>query len=111
MQGITKEARYVLVNLYREYLNRRDRGFSRSDAALFGDSNTLQKTLFPGEDSENISDLCWELHRQGYLFCTPGDNLANDVTLLPKAIVAMEQRFPNGLKQILDALGKLGTFV
>ena len=43
--------------------------------------------------------------------CTPGDNIANDITLQPNTIVFMEQRFPRGLKQVLEVLGQISSFV
>ncbi len=111
MNDITKDAKRILLTLYREYLNRRDNGYARQSAAYFGDSDLLQATCFGDESREDIADFCWELQRKGYIACFPGDNLANEITLLPETIVAMEQRFPNGVKSLLDALGKLSGLI
>ncbi len=111
MNDITKDAKRILLTLYREYLNRRDDGYDRQSAAYFGDSDSLQETYFDDESSEDIADFCWELQRNGYIACFPGEDLANDVTLLPETIVAMEQRFPNGVKSLLDAISKLSRLI
>jgi len=111
MNDITKDAKRVLVTLYREYLNRRDDGYSRQAAAYFGDSDVLQATYFDDESPDDIDDFCWELESHGYISCINAEAQADQITLLPETIVAMEQRFPNGVKSLLDALGKLSGLI
>ena len=85
-------------------------GQSRQDSIYFGDSNQIQAALFPNENPDDIASYCWELHKKEYISCTPGDNIANDITLQPNTIVFMEQRFPRGLKQVLEVLGQISSF-
>lgn len=111
MTDITKDAKRVLIRLYGEYLSRKKSGQSRQDSIYFGDSNQIQAAFFPNENPDDIASYCWELHKKEYISCTPGDNIANDITLQPNTIVFMEQRFPRGLKQVLEVLGQISSFV
>lgn len=101
---ITKDARRIMLTLYKVYMDKRDSGMTRSDASYFGDSKSLQKEQFPLDPIDDISDFCWELKTKGYIFCSPGDDLANNITILPETIILMENRFPNGMKQVAEAL-------
>lgn len=107
MNDITTDAQRLLTVLYHEYLNRRRAGQSMSTAARFSDSNFIQATLFPHESAEDIANLCWELQRNGYVTCLEGDDIADSVELRSETIVTMEQRFPRGLKEVIDAIGSL----
>lgn len=107
MDNITNDSKRVLLVLYKQYLERRKAGQSRSDASYFGDSENLQMELFKNDSVDDLSDYCWELSSAGYITCSPGDDLANNVTLTAETIIAMEQRFPNGVKQVLEALSGL----
>ena len=83
MDDLTKEQKHLLVSMYKEVLNRQP-ALSMEDANKFDDSDQLIE-LF----SLNASS---------------GDDLANDISLSDKTIVCMENRFKNGLKDVLSFL-------
>lgn len=111
MQDITNDAKKLLLALYKVYLDKRSSGISRSASAMIGNSDEIQESLFKQEPAEDIADLCWELKRAGYVVCCSGDDIANEVTIMPETIIAMEKRFPDGVKQVVDALLKIAGIV
>lgn len=111
MNDITKDAKYILLTLYKDYLTRRKSGKSRQESAYWSNSNKLQSAFFPTMHADDVADCCWELHRKEYISCVPGDDIANHIMLLPDTIVAMEQRFPKGMNELLDTLGKIAALL
>jgi len=104
MIELTKDADKLLCTLYKEYLERRKSGLSKSDATSFEDSDDIRNQYFPKWSSDDAANVCWELHNAEYVHCCPGDDLANDVELRTEAIIYMENRFKNGLKDVLTFL-------
>lgn len=102
---LTKDAEKLLCVLYKDYLEKRKSGVPRGEANYFSDSDYIQDKFLPNWTSDDVSDLCWEMHRAGVLRCTPGDNLANNVTLTPDAIARMENRFKDNVKEIAEFIG------
>jgi len=103
-KSISKDADKLLCTLYKKYLECRKAGQIKDNARCFGDSDDIQREMFPKQYPEDIADTCRELHRKGYLLCTPGDDMANDVILTDVAIVYMENRFKNGLLEVIQFL-------
>ena len=44
---LSKDAKKVLYRLYKEYLDKRNHGFSKSDSVKFGSSEEIRNSLFP----------------------------------------------------------------
>ena len=103
MDDLTKEQKHLLVSMYKEVLNRQP-ALSMEDANKFDDSDQLIELFSLNASSDYVSDLCWKLHSKGYIQCYSGDDLANDISLSDKTIVCMENRFKNGLKDVLSFL-------
>lgn len=106
MDDLTKEQQRLLVSMYKEMLSRQP-ALSLKDARKFEDSNTVRNLFCPDKSSDDVADLCWALHSNGYLKCEPGDDLANDICITDKTIIHMENRFKNGLKEIVSFLSSL----
>lgn len=106
MEDLTKEQKRLLVSMYKKVLERES---SNADVNpnYFKNSDEIRELFLPNRSSDYVSELCWKLHRKGYLFCTPGDNLANDVEITDEVIIYMENRFSDGIKSIADFLLKL----
>lgn len=99
---ITKDAYNVLCTLYREYLNRRKEGASKVDAVQFSPAPEINENLFPGIPLDDLNDAILELGRSGYLKIYIGGAF-----LLEKsAIILMESRFKNGIKEVTDFISK-----
>ena len=93
----------MTASMYKEVLNRQP-ALSMEDANRFDSSDQLIELFSLNMSSDYVSDLCWKLHSNGYIQCYPGDDLANDISLSDKTIVYMENRFKNGLKDVLSFL-------
>ena len=106
MDNLTKEQQYLLASMYKEVLSRQP-ALSFDKANYFLDSNAVRDLFLPEASSEYVSDLCWKLKSKGYIFCSPGDDLANSISLTDDTIIAMENRFSNGIKSVVNFLLKL----
>ena len=103
MDNLTKEQQKILVSMYKEVLSRQP-ALSFDDANYFRNSDEVMELFCPGQTSDHVSSLCWKLYFKGYIICDSGDDLANDIELTDQTIIYMENRFKNGLKDILKFL-------
>lgn len=106
MDNLTKEQKYLLCSMYKEFLNRQP-ALSTERANYFSDSDEIQALFMPESSSDYVSDLCWKLKSKGYITCTPGDDLANDIQITDETIIHMENRFSNSIKSVLDFISKI----
>ena len=105
MDDLTNEQKHLLASMYKEVLSRQP-ALSFDEANHFRDSDEVRDLFLPSDSSDHVSDLCWQLHSKGYLYCEPGDDLANDIKLTDKTIIYMENKFKNGLKDVVNFLSK-----
>lgn len=96
MIELTKDADKLLCVLYKEFLTRRNDGFSKSDAARFEDGTLKTFKPIARWVESDISDAMLELARADYLRITIG----GDCNLKDEAIIYMEKRFKNGVKDV-----------
>lgn len=108
---LTKDCQLVLSVLYREYLTRRNHRVPLSDACYFGNGNSIQENFLPDMLPEDVNELCWMLHEKELLHVTPGDDLANNVTLTQDGIIYMEHQTPDKLKNIGDVITWLSGII
>lgn len=104
--SLTKDADKMICTIYREYLSRRNNGLSKSVAKDFADPQKWGQ-LFADWNDDDVKDTLPELKRAGLikLYFMGGFQLED------KAIVYMENRFPNGLAQVLDWLAKVKSAI
>lgn len=100
---LTKDADEMICVLYREYIERREQGLSKSDAKGFAHPELLQQALFPEWYLEDISDTLHELHKVEFI------HLYVDYSfrLEDAAIIYMEGRFGRKLDKILSYISSL----
>jgi len=108
---ITRDADAFICVLYREYLKSRKAGKTIDESVSFGDDDRIQSTLFPKWDVDDVTRICWYLAGKDLLVARPGDNKANCVSLSEDGIVYTENRFPEGIAQVLSAIAKLASLV
>lgn len=96
MDDLTKEQQYLISSMYKEVLNRQP-SLDFDHANYFSDSNEVRNLFFPDSSSDHVASECWKLFKKGYLYCEPGDNLANNISLTDKTIIYMENRFSKKL--------------
>ncbi|MCI8592662.1 MAG: hypothetical protein HFI88_10045 [Lachnospiraceae bacterium] len=109
MEDLTKEQQKILVSMYKQFLSKQP-ALSPEDANYFGNSDDMRDQYLPTTSSDYVSDLFWSLYRKGYVYCTKGEDLANEISLTDKTIVYMENRFKNGFKEIAEFLANFLPF-
>lgn len=105
MEDLTREQQRLLISMYKEVLSRQP-ALSFDKANYFVDSDEVRDLFFLDQTSGHVSDLCWKLKAKDYITCDRGDNLANDIELTDKTIIYMENRFKDGVKDVLSFLSQ-----
>ena len=94
---ITKDAEKMLVALYRVYLSRRKDGQSKQEARRYNDGYFVETDPFSKMHPTDVSDTQLELAQSGLLKVYIG----GDCELTDHAIVYLENRFKNGLNEVI----------
>lgn len=108
---ISRDADKLLCILYKSFLEKRKSGQSKVNAKFFGSSRNIHEDLLPSWIFEDVDDTCRELSQNEFLDCLWGDNIAYQVWLSDKAITYMENRFKNGLSEVISFLANLLPFI
>lgn len=106
MHDLTREQKHLLVSMYKEMLSRRSE-LSLYDARRFENSDIVRDMFCPDEPYDHVSELCWSLKEKGYIDCYPGDDLADNISITDHTIIYMENRFKNGMKDVISFLTSL----
>ena len=104
--NLTKDSEKLLCVMYKDYLEKRKSGMSKSRANYFGTSHVIHEELLPKWSFEDVDDTCRELSRAGLINCSWADNIAIWISISDLAISYMENRFKNGLLGVVDFLTK-----
>ena len=102
MAQLTNDAEKMLCSLYKVYLNRRKDGFSKSEAREFEESYFHANEPFSRMDIDDVYDTMQELHRHDFLFM----DITGNCELTSDAIAHLENRFKNGLVDVLSFLAQ-----
>lgn len=103
---LTKDSQKLLTLLYKDYLQKREKHIPKSDANYFGSSEHIHKNLLPDELLEDVAETCRELSRANMIACSWADNHAQNVKISDAGIIYMENRFKNGLYDVVEFLTK-----
>lgn len=103
MEQLTKDADKIICCIYKEYLERRKSGISKSKAKEFSDSFYKNVQTLSKWSDEDISDTLQELHDKAYI----KRNIFEEFVLLDSAVIYMENRFKNGLDGVMDFISKI----
>ncbi|MCI8485774.1 MAG: hypothetical protein HFJ20_01405 [Clostridia bacterium] len=104
---LTKDSDALICAIYKNYLENRKNGISKSICKNIGSSEDIQKTIMPEWSFEDVDETCRELHRANLLTCHYADNVVYDSYLSDESIFYMENRFKNGLSEVLDYFQKI----
>lgn len=99
---ITKDAEKMLVALYNAFLDRRRNGLSKRDARRFADEYFIHEKPFSSMNPADVTDTRMELWQCNLLKIYIG----GDCELSDSAIVYLENRFKNGLTDVLSFLAQ-----
>ena len=113
MGNLTKDSDAVICVMYKAYLENRERGISKADAKQFGEAEDLHISHFPNLSIEDLNETILELKRAGLVDCEIwiADNDVGDIAIKDAGIIYMENRFKNGIKGVLDYLGKIKSVI
>lgn len=109
--SLTKDSDALICVLYRDYLKKRKSGTAKSDAKWFGSSEFIQRDLIPKWSPEDTDETCRELHRAGLLTCEYADNRVIFCILSDAGIAYMENRFANGLDEVLGYIERIKSIL
>lgn len=103
MPELTKDADKLICCLYREYLEKRKSGISKADAKEFEGNFYKNVKVLSNWNSSDVSETLQELHGKKLL----KKNVLGDFSLNDEAIIYMENRFKNGLNEVMDFISNL----
>lgn len=98
---LTKSADKTLCNIYKVYLERLNRSQSKSSATYFDICNF--KTNFPDINEDDMLDDLIELENNNLV----EKFIDGSFILNSNGIIYMENRFKNGLTELVDFISKL----
>ena len=101
---LTRDAGRLLAMMYKRYLNSIADGIPRRSARYFIDSEQIRALFLPDMDLADVDDLVRELAAADLILTRYLDNICCDCELTTACIVLMENRFADGVKDILDFL-------
>ena len=99
---ITKDAEKMIVALYKVYLSRRKAGQSKQEARRYEDNYFDITSPFSKMHPADVSDTRLELAQCGLLRVYIG----GDCELTDHAIIYLENRFKNGLSDVLSFIAQ-----
>lgn len=104
---LTKDADKMICQIYAAYMRRRTDGVPKRAAKDFADQNTWPAEYAKEWNSEDGSESLAELKRAGLIKLY----LYGGFSLNDEAIIYMENRFKNGVSEVLDWLGKIKSAI
>ena len=104
MEQLTRDAQKLLCGMYKQYLEKCSSGLPKTDANYFGNTYLVHETFCPLTSFADADELIWELSRNGYICGDPGDDILSEISITSSGIVFMENRFKNGIKDVLSFL-------
>ena len=105
--NLTKDAYKAICLIYKEYLARRESGASKKTAKDFSSRDQWPESFPKDAGLPDFLESLNELKSKGFVkrFVLGGFQLEDE------GIIYMEQRFPGGISQILDWLGKIKSAI
>lgn len=100
---LTKDADKLICLIYKDYLERREKGLPKSSAKAYPERADWPKSLTDHFSTEDVRDTLRELKNKGLI----RNYLYGGFALTDQGIIYMENRFPNGAAQILEWIGKI----
>lgn len=109
--SLSNDSKYLLLMLYKMYIERRKDGTSKSKSRSFEDVPYIHTNLMPQWSEEDILDTVNELVRQKFLTAVYGGNTAFEIELSTTGVSKMEHRFKDSANNVINALSKIKEFI
>ena len=100
---MTKDADKLLCCVYKTYLERRNSCMSKEDSRYFENDFYKSDSHLSSWSYDDIDDTLNELKRIGYV----KKSVTGSFELLDESVEYMENRFKNGLTEVLDIISKI----
>ena len=100
---LTKDADKMICCIYKTFLQRRKDGINKSQAAQFEDTYFSTDNKLSSWPYGDISDTLFEINKKKLV----KSNICGGFKLTDNGIFYMENRFKNGLSEVIDFLSKL----
>lgn len=108
---LTKDSDYLICSLYKNYLQKRNSGITKSQAKDVGSAEDIQQEIFPNWSLDDVEETCRELARADMLHCFDADNTIYMAILSDNAIIYMENRFENKVNTVIDYISKIKSMI
>ncbi|NLR08697.1 MULTISPECIES: hypothetical protein [Lactobacillaceae] len=108
---LTNDAKYLLLNLYKEYIGRRNHGMIKVNARDFGSSDNIQESLMPEWNQDDVADTILELSRMNFVKTVSASNFVHDARLTTIAIARMEHRYQDKVNNVVEAIAKVKSLI
>nr|DAH40290.1 MAG TPA: ribonuclease R [Bacteriophage sp.] len=99
---LTKDADKMICRIYATYLQLRKNGVPKSKARKFEENYFSKNDAFSSWSPSDCDSTLAELQRAGLV----KTDILGDFTLTDSAIIYMENRFVNGLKEVIEYVTK-----
>lgn len=96
--------------LYKSYLEKRNSGASLSESKNTGGMDDLTQ-LFPKWSEIDIMTCCENLEAKGLMWINPAEDTIWDSELTDNGIIYMENRFKGKVKNVLEHIKTIASFI
>ena len=104
---LSKDADYLICLIYKNYLEQRNNGVSKSEAKILGDSRNVNENIVPKWSFDDTDDTCRELIKKKFIDNRIYmDNYCGYMNLSDDGIIYMENRFKNGIKEVASFISQ-----
>lgn len=108
---LTNDADYLMCQMYKHYLERRNAGTDKGDAIHFGSAARIKQLLGLEWSENDVAETCWELSRSGLLSTFDASDTVCESHITSDGIVYMESRFARKLGKVLDRIEQLKRII
>lgn len=108
---LTRDAKYLLCSIYKNYKEDIKAGVAKLDAKVLRSNTQIASRNMAEWSLADVDETIRELGRASFLSVSYADNIPYFVQLNDAAIVYMENRFKNGVKQVIEHMSSLKRII
>ena len=103
MDDLTKKQKYVILQLYKEYLSNYSSG-KNQNPNYFPDASYIKHLFSDRFSDDELDDILLSLLHKEYITGYKDEDSVSEFGVSDKTIIYMDNKFKNGLKDILTFL-------
>lgn len=108
---VTNDSKYLLSQLYAEYIKRRNNKESKQKSIYFQNADYIHKTFMNDWTLDDVIYSCLELRKKGFLNGQPASNSLMNISLSSEAIALLEEDFSDKLDKVLEWGAKIKSSI